>query len=423
MSRAETSVDLMVIGAGLAGLGAALFAANRGLKVCLAGDTGGLDFHTGCLDLLGVHPMQEGRRRRDPWQGLRELAEACPQHPYAKLASDTIRQAFYEFTACLAQGGLLYQGHERRNLEVLTSAGTIKQTYRVPNTMWAGARVLQERLPTLLVDFRGMKEFNLIQAVEVQRDHWPGLRHLRLTLPDYMGDLHPEAMAWDLALAENRVKLAGRIREHLGDEQAVGLPGVLGVQGTVTIKAHLEELLGVKVFEIPTPPPAVAGLRIREAMEQALAALGVQLLLKRRVAAFEVLDTGFRFLVSTGGADHTIKAKAALLAGGRFMGKGLMADRLKIWEPLFGLPVYQPRSREDWHCSDFYDPRGHAVNRAGLEVDSKFRPLAESGKPAFENLFAAGTILAHQDWMRQKCGSGLALGTALAAVESFAGTL
>jgi glycerol-3-phosphate dehydrogenase subunit B len=35
-------------------------------------------------------------------------------------------------------------------------------------------------------------------------------------------------------------------------------------------------------------------------------------------------------------------------------------------------------------------------------------------------LFAAGSILAHQDWMRMKCGSGLAIATAYAAVEGVA---
>jgi glycerol-3-phosphate dehydrogenase subunit B len=423
MSKSGTSVDLMVIGAGLAGLGAALFAAQRGLSVCLAGDTGGLDFHTGCLDLLGVHPMEEGRRREDPWQSLEELRAANPRHPYALIALETIRQAFYEFTVCLAQGGLLYQGHEGKNLKLLTSAGTLKYTYRAPHTMWTGARVMEERPPALLVDFAGMKEFNLAQAVEVRKADWPGLRHARLTLPEYRGDLHPEAMAWDLALAENRVKLAGRIKEQLRGEQAVGLPAVLGVQGTVTVKAHLEELLGVKVFEIPTPPPAIAGLRLRGVMEQVLASLGVRLLLKKRVTAFQVLNSGFRFQVSTGGEDQVLEAKGALLAGGRFIGKGLMSDRTHIREPLFSLPVQQPSGREDWHRQYFYDLRGHPVNQAGLVVDQKFRPLDESGRPAYENLFAAGTILAHQDWMRQKCGSGLALATALAAVEAFLGTI
>jgi len=45
--------------------------------------------------------------------------------------------------------------------------------------------------------------------------------------------------------------------------------------------------------------------------------------------------------------------------------------------------------------------------------------LDDSGQPAFENLFAAGSILAHQDWMRQKCGAGLAIATAYSAVKAF----
>ena len=33
---------------------------------------------------------------------------------------------------------------------------------------------------------------------------------------------------------------------------------------------------------------------------------------------------------------------------------------------------------------------------------------------------AAGSILAHQDWKRQKCGSGLAIATAYGAVQACA---
>ncbi|MEJ2730435.1 MAG: hypothetical protein P8185_18365 [Deltaproteobacteria bacterium] len=40
------------------------------------------------------------------------------------------------------------------------------------------------------------------------------------------------------------------------------------------------------------------------------------------------------------------------------------------------------------------------------------------GRPAFETLFAVGSILAHQDWMRMKCGAGLAIASAYAAVNS-----
>ena len=108
-----------------------------------------------------------------------------------------------------------------------------------------------------------------------------------------------------------------------------------------------------------------------------------------------------------------------LVATGRFLGKGLYADRKIIREPLLNLPVYQPGIRPEWHRFDFMDARGHLINRAGLEIDDRFRPVDSSGKPVFENLFAAGSILAHQDWMRMKCGSGLAMATAFAAVHAF----
>ena len=117
--------------------------------------------------------------------------------------------------------------------------------------------------------------------------------------------------------------------------------------------------------------------------------------------------------------EHTVQSKGVILASGRFIGGGLHADRKRIRETIFNLPVHQPGNRTEWHREDFLDSRGHPVNRAGLEIDDAFRPLASSGRPAFKALFAAGSILAHQDWKRMKCGSGLGIATAFAAVKSF----
>jgi glycerol-3-phosphate dehydrogenase subunit B len=91
-----------------------------------------------------------------------------------------------------------------------------------------------------------------------------------------------------------------------------------------------------------------------------------------------------------------------------------------VRESILGLPARQPASREAWHQRDFLDPSGHAINRAGLEIDGAWRPLDASGKPVWPRLFAVGSILAHQDWMRSKCGSGLAIATAWAALDQVA---
>jgi glycerol-3-phosphate dehydrogenase subunit B len=54
-----------------------------------------------------------------------------------------------------------------------------------------------------------------------------------------------------------------------------------------------------------------------------------------------------------------------------------------------------------------------------LEIDDSFRPLNNTRQPAFRTLFAAGSILAHNDWKRLKCGAGLAIASAFGAVKAF----
>ena len=68
---------------------------------------------------------------------------------------------------------------------------------------------------------------------------------------------------------------------------------------------------------------------------------------------------------------------------------------------------------------DLLQPSGHPINRAGLETDEHFRPVDEKGRVIHPRLHAVGSILAHQDWIRQKCGSGLSIATAFGAVGAY----
>ncbi|NNK14944.1 MAG: anaerobic glycerol-3-phosphate dehydrogenase subunit B, partial [Desulfofustis sp.] len=54
----------------------------------------------------------------------------------------------------------------------------------------------------------------------------------------------------------------------------------------------------------------------------------------------------------------------------------------------------------------------------GIEVDEKFRPLDREGKVVHHGLFGAGILLAHQDWIRGRCGAGIAVATAYKAVQA-----
>ena len=179
-------------------------------------------------------------------------------------------------------------------------------------------------------------------------------------------------------------------------------------------------MVGKPVFEIPAMPPSIPGMRLKEAFLQLLPAKGTTCLFQKHV--LKATPTANReFLLDIGRTDSEIQitTQGVLLATGRFLGGGLISDHTAIKESIFNLPVYQPEDRNHWHQDRFFNSAGHAVNQAGLETDDMMRPLNDAADPAFENLFAAGIILAHQDWARMKCGSGLSIATAYSAINAF----
>jgi glycerol-3-phosphate dehydrogenase subunit B len=426
-NRRNNSYDVAVIGAGMAGMAAALFAVERGLSCIQIGSGGSILFASGLLDLLAVHPVAEGRLWDSPYAALAALSRAQPDHPLARVDPVSIRTAFEAFVTALASGGLAYAPLGDRNRSVLTSIGTVKTSFGIPLTMVAGANMLAApdgRAPCLLVDFRGLREFSGRQIAATLADRWPGLRHQRIDFPGFeaVPELYAVHLARALESGETRARTLALIKPLLGDARAVGLPAILGLGRCREVHAAFETGLGVPVFEIPTMPTSVPGLRLLGALEAVVSARGVH---RRHLARVRALACDGNTATATldlegvpGG--ERVTARAVVLATGRFTGRGLTADRQCVRESLLGLPVHQPASRAAWHRRDFLDPSGHAINRAGLSVDAAWRPLDRSGMPAWPRLFAVGSILAQQDWMRSKCGSGLAIATAWAAMEQVA---
>jgi len=416
----EIKCDLMVIGTGMAGMAAGLFAANRNIDIIQVGQASGINFASGLLDLLGVHPIASGCVWDDPWAAIEKLILDNPDHPYARLGTPMIRHAMEEFITFMEKAGQPYVMNPARNARVITPVGTVKTTYAVPKSMTHGVEAFTERIPCLLVGFHGLKGYSVRQIVETLGDRWPTLRAVKIPFPDLRGELYCEQLARSLEIMTVCDKLATAIKDHLGDAQAVGLPAVLGVNRTSQIMAKLERALGLPVFEIPTMIPSATGLRLREAFEQHLPRMGVRAFYQNRVLGVERTEEGsFRVQVGSETPSVMVRAGAVLLASGRFLGKGLRAERTGVHESIFDLPVFQPPRRDDWHQRDIFHKGGHPINRSGLEIDDDFRPVDEKQCLEYPNLYAAGSILAHQDWVRQKCGSGLAVATAYGAIDAY----
>ncbi len=411
--------DLLIVGTGMTGMAAALFAADRDLDTVQVGLAGELQFASGLLDLLGVHPVETGHVWENPWEGIRHLVKDRPEHPYAHLKTDLIRRSLTVFTQFMSDAGHPYHMEPDRNLQVITPVGTVKTTYAVPCSMIKGVHAHAAGKPCLLVGFDGLNGWSSRQIKETLGDAWPGLRALSIPFPGMHGELLGEHMARAMERPEILRAIAGTVRKHLRNEEAVGFPAVLGITASAKVVADLETELALPVFELPTMLPGVTGIRIREAFVENLPGKGIRMHNHSKISAVEKTGDGlFRAHVGAVNPAWSILARTILLAGGRFLGKGLHTERDRICESLFDLPVHQPEGPVSWHRQELFHKSGHPINRAGIMVDHDFRPVDANGRIIHPNLYAAGSILAHQDWIREKCGSGLAIATAYGAIRA-----
>ncbi len=414
------SCDVMVIGSGLAGMAASLFATQRQLEVAQAGLPGELPFASGLLDLLAVHPIEEKRLWENPWEALVQLQQDLPDHPYAKMAPDVIKTALDDFMQLIGQAGIAYHSEPDSNQTVITGAGTVKPTWAIPQSMVAGVNALKKKQPTLLLDIKGLKGFSARQIVENLKSRWPNLQHATIFFPDTSGEIYAEAMARGLEAPQIRAALAQTILPHLKGITAVGLPAMLGINNSSKVIDDLEEKLAVRLFEIPTMPPSVTGIRMREALMQATRAQGVTTYNQKVKSVKKNAQDFFELTLESG---VTVAAKSVILAAGRFLGGGLHATRTEVIEPLLNLPVSQPATRTEWHHKAAFSSDGHPLQTAGIKTDTDFRPIQTDGTPIHQNMAVAGTILAGHQWTRQKCGAGISISSAWVAAKTIADAL
>jgi len=418
-NNATISCDLLVIGSGIAGMVAAARAASLGLDTVLTGSSSGFFLTSGLLDFLGVYPVESSQVLESPFNGLDQLRKQNPDHPYSKIDNKTILESL-DFTArILSSGGLEYSSAKNTNVNILTSAGTFKPSFLVPQTMIKGSSIGSGKKKILLADFKGLKGYSAALIAQALKRRHMDVTTVTIQVPQLTGDFNVMRMA---ALFEDDAFLhrtAKQIESSVQDREILGLPAVCGIHNSQDSMKKLENLTGLDCFEIPGLPPSIPGLRLKNAFETHI--------LKNKVRVFNNVKVAFtafeneQILFTTDGEPFRtqIAAKGVILASGRFPGRGLAAHREVIRETVFDIPVYHPQQRSLWYQLDFFSPQGHPVNRAGILTDSDFRPVDKTCQPLCENVYAAGSILAHNDWTRLKSGAGVSCVSAFCAVNHF----
>jgi glycerol-3-phosphate dehydrogenase subunit B len=416
----KVECDVLIIGAGLAGISSAFFLSENNVDVLLAGNINSLRFSSGLLDLAGEYPLTE--KSQLSTENLKNLCNDFPEHPYGKLSNDERKEGFEKFITFLNTTSFKYSLNDSKNYNIFTSIGTTKETHAIPQSMLAGVKALKDKEPSLILGFKGLREFSSKQIETVLKDEWPLLRSEEIYFPDTenVSEVHLAHIAQ--ALDSNKIldRLVDMIRPLLKEEVSLGIPPILGIHKTDQILKRLEEKLNVAVYEIPIQPVSIPGYRLANIFQEYLVKSGNYKFIPDHIISVNK-DSKGNFIASMGNEkiEKIIQAKTIILASGRFFGKGLNADRKKIYESIFNLPLYQPESREDWHDTEFFSKNGHEINRAGIMTDSSFHPIDESKKIIDDNLYAVGSILAFNDWFRLKTGAGVSILSAYKAVKDY----
>lgn len=425
------SVDVVVVGAGLSGLTAALDLAEAGARVeVIARGHAATHWTAGGFDVaapLGVATSADGVAR---------LARALG-HPYAVLRRD-VAPGLAGLRRTLSAEGLDYLGELGDPIRpVPTAIGGTRRVAILPAGQAAALAPWASGERLVVCGPAGFKDF------------WPEAVATSLARPAVWGDAEarPERVdgiavalpglaerrnlsALDLARFFDdpawRADALGRIAaaaEPLARRGAlrIGFPAVLGLTAHAAVLDDAARILPGPIFEIPLVPPSIPGLRLYGALRAALRRLGGRLVVGEPVVGVEVERRRVvRVAASAAVRERVVRTGGLVLATGGIAGGGIIGQPDgRLEEPLLGLPVEAPAG-DEWLAADPFDRAGHPLERAGIRTDEDLRPIDARGRVVLDNVAVVGALLAGQRYLAERCGDGVAIasGRRAAAVLS-----
>ncbi|MDN5963766.1 MAG: glycerol-3-phosphate dehydrogenase subunit GlpB, partial [Actinomyces sp.] len=346
-----------------------------------------------------------------------------PDHPYGHFSGAEVGSALEWLGRTV--GPELLVGDGQRNFRLPTAVGALRPTALAQPSMVAGEP--REGRSYVFVGLRRLKDFypDLV-AANLARQKTPSgepitARAVHVDLQVREGEADTSGLNFARALdrPEVRQQLCALVAPLLEDGDIVGFPAVLGVEDLDAWR-DIAARLGHDVFEVPLPPPSVPGMRLNERLTRLVKAHS-RLIIGSRVLGYEAVDGHVESVtIKSAGHHRQLHAREFILATGGFESGALAMDSYgTVTETTFGLPLVGTEG-EMVHA-DYWGTE-QPLFRAGLDVDDAMRPLDEGGAPVFDNLHAAGGLLAGATRWREKSGDAIALVSALRAADTILGS-
>ena len=190
------------------------------------------------------------------------------------------------------------------------------------------------------------------------------------------------------------------------------LPPVMGIENTQAILEALRRVTGLKAAETLATPMSVPGWRLQLAMDKFLHDQDCERL-DGEAVGFDAEGRRIKALyIHQGDQRHKLKARAVILATGKYLGGGL--KRQGRWkEPVFNLPVFIQGKELRAQTLPQVSRPGVAERQpflsGGVAINPLTQPLDGDGQIIYDNLFAAGAVLADFDPAQERCAAGVSL--------------
>jgi glycerol-3-phosphate dehydrogenase subunit B len=409
--------DAVVIGVGLAGLTAAVRLAEGGARVVvLAKGIGATHLSPCTIDVLGyASPPASGGgslgdRVERPGEALARLGD---DHPYAAVGREGVAAAIAWLKGVMEP--YPYVGDLEENLLLPTAVGALKPSAVVPETMAAGD--LRGGGQVCVVGFRALKDFHAPLLADNLTRAGIGARAIELDLvPEGRADVNSLGFARAFDGPAFRAEVAAQLVARLGAEEGVAFPAVLGIAERRAAWSELRERLGRPVFEVPTLPPSVPGMRVFAVLRERLRRAGGRVILNAvvhgadrdgdQVTAVRA-RVGLREVIY--GADWVVVATGGFASGGLELDSRWRAHETALGLPVSGVPA---PGAERFRPGYFED---HPMGRAGVAVDGRLRPEGH------DNVVVVGATLAGAQPWREKSGDGISLATGHRGAELILG--
>lgn len=403
--------DTVIIGGGLSGLTAGIALSEAGQRVAIVtSGQSALHFSSGSLDLLG---NIAGKTVDNPVEALSLLPEG---HPYSIVGSELMLKLLPKVQPLLGRSGISTTGDYYHNRYRLTPLGRLKPTWLSLDdiaTFSSPSEIPWRRVA--VVNIAGFQDFypqfiaaglekNGIKCT-IHTTFIPALDSLRKNPTELRATNIARVLDYDAITV-----LSGRLNSVSRDADVILMPAIVGLTDDLSVRL-LRRLVARPVYFVSTMPTSVPGVRMQMSLDRYFMKLSGTYMLGDTVLDGNFDNDRLVGITTRNHGTESIEASNFIMASGSFISHGLKATPDSIVETTLGLDVNALPGRSQWFRKNIDDNQPFMA--FGVKTDCQFRTFL-NGRP-IKNLYAIGSLIGGCNPVKEECGAGVAILTALAA--------